>query len=104
MSNEINDGGPAFPFEVTGRLMPDGGWLQTYESGMSLRDYFAGQAMGSIAGHVMGTIMARLEGEVPPTSELKQELANLPPIIAPLAYALADGMLVARNFATPAKL
>jgi len=36
-------GGPAFPSEQ-GECQ-DGTWNQTYDSGMSLRDYFAGQAL-----------------------------------------------------------
>jgi hypothetical protein len=40
MSDKINDGGPAFPWEL--RL--DNGAV-SYSPGMSLRDYFAGQAL-----------------------------------------------------------
>jgi hypothetical protein len=44
MSNQpIDDGGPAFPGEQG--MMPDGLWNQTWEPGMSLRDWFAGQAL-----------------------------------------------------------
>ena len=39
-------GGPAFPSEQ-GECQ-DGTWNQTYDSGMSLRDYFAGQALAGI--------------------------------------------------------
>ena len=39
-------GGPAFPSEQ-GECQ-DGTWNQTYNSGMSLRDYFAGQALAGI--------------------------------------------------------
>jgi len=35
----IEDGGPAFPSEQ--HETQDGSWNQTFESGMSLRDYFA---------------------------------------------------------------
>ena len=38
-----NDGGPVFPSEQ-GHI-PDGTWNQTYNPGLSLRDYFAGQAL-----------------------------------------------------------
>jgi hypothetical protein len=41
--NKQQDGGPAFPSEQ-GHI-PDGAWNQTYESGMSLRDWFAGMAL-----------------------------------------------------------
>lgn len=47
MSAPINDGGPAFPFgqvsEVTGQ--PINGF---FFPGMTLRDYFAGQALAGI--------------------------------------------------------
>jgi hypothetical protein len=39
----IKDGGPAFPCEQGHG--PDGTWNQTFDSGMTLRDYFAGKAM-----------------------------------------------------------
>ena len=38
-----NDGGPAFPCEQGST--PEGGWNQTFESGMTLRDYFAAKAL-----------------------------------------------------------
>lgn len=38
-----NDGGAAFPGEQ-GHI-PDGTWNQTFDPGMSLRDWFAGQAL-----------------------------------------------------------
>lgn len=41
-----NDGGPAFPGEQG--QTPDGNWNQTWEHGMSLRDYFAGQVIAGI--------------------------------------------------------
>jgi len=44
-----DDGGPAFPFTPNQQLkLPDGTWDQDTEfgdPGMSLRDYFAGQAL-----------------------------------------------------------
>lgn len=44
MSN--NGGGPAFPSEQ--HETQDGCWNQTYEAGMTLRDYFAGQAIAGV--------------------------------------------------------
>jgi hypothetical protein len=38
----VKDGGPAFPCEQGHG--PDGTWNQTFDSGMTLRDYFARQA------------------------------------------------------------
>lgn len=43
MKQQINDGGQAFPCEQG--HTPDGTWNQTFEPGMSLRDYFAAQFM-----------------------------------------------------------
>ncbi len=71
-----NDGGPAFPSEQ-GHI-PDGTWNQTYESGMSLRDWFAGQALaGTIAG---------LHGVTESFGTLAAD-----------SYAIADAMLAARG-------
>lgn len=67
MSKTINDGGPAFPVEVNYRNL-----------GMSLRDWFAGQALaGSLAGE--------------PGSHL------IPERLAPDCYAFADAMIAARK-------
>ena len=45
----IDDGGQAFPGEQG--HTPDGTWNQSWEYGMSLRDYFAGQALAGILAH-----------------------------------------------------
>ncbi len=47
---EINhDGGSAFPGQQ--EYTPERGWNQTYDAGMSLRDWFAGHVLsGCIAG------------------------------------------------------
>lgn len=44
----IDISGPAFPSEQ-GHI-PDGTWNQTYEPGLSLRDYFAARAMAELIG------------------------------------------------------
>ena len=50
MNNPINDGGSAFPSEQGETQNNE--WNQTYQPGMTLRDYFAGQALaGAIANH-----------------------------------------------------
>jgi hypothetical protein len=70
MSNEPKDGGPAFP------KLPDE--VRNGSAGMSLRDWFAGQA---IVGHL-----------------------HLDPAVqasyAKMAYSMADAMLSAREQAT----
>jgi len=66
----INDGGPAFPIAENG--------LQGY-NGMSIRDYFAGQAMTAIIGSLYCT----------PETSFKE--------VSGRAYAQADAMLKARE-------
>tara|TARA_R110000803_G_scaffold67128_2_gene128741 strand:+ start:2113 stop:2409 length:297 start_codon:yes stop_codon:yes gene_type:complete len=68
-NEEIDDGGPAFA--LSGH--PDWG----HNAGMSLRDYFAGQALAG-------------------TSTLLAEDTDRGVWIPELAYELADGMLKAR--------
>lgn len=70
-----NDGGPAFP-----RSLPSTGDSNRY--GMSLRDWFAGQALAGLCG-----------GDVWPNSDDGREMARR-------AYLFADAMLKARE-ATP---
>ena len=45
-NTEINDGGPAFP--IAGFIGDDGNFIEMPIQGMSLRDWFAGQAMSAI--------------------------------------------------------
>lgn len=73
----INDGGPAFPFgqvsELTGQ--PINGF---FASGMTLRDYFAGQALTNLLPAL-------------------RDDALTPDEVASDAYRFADAMLVARE-------
>lgn len=75
MSDLINDGGPAFPCDSN---------MSTFEhgiKGMSLRDWFAGQALqglASITSHNSGTGL---------TLKIRTQIA----------YNYADAMLVTRN-------
>ncbi len=77
MSKEIDDGGPAFPSEQ--HECHDHTWNQTYEPGMSLRDWFAGQSVIGIA--VAGNIVG----------------GNQPDTHATIAYSIADAMIAARK-------
>jgi hypothetical protein len=73
MSAPINDGGPAFPAPAYAANITD--------KGMSLRDYFAGQALaGALAD---------------PTCDL------YPSELAKIAYTEADAMLAARKEVQP---
>jgi len=77
---QTQDGGPAFPSEQGHN--PDGTWNQTYCQGMSLRDWFAGQALaGLLSGYFAN----------PESSGMGQaDMANC-------AYEQADAMIAARG-------
>ncbi len=75
MSEPIEDGGPAFPVPVTPTR--DGGWASCKEvEGMTLRDWFAGQALAGLAASCSNS----------PDGD-----------IARWSYEFADAMLVARK-------
>jgi hypothetical protein len=90
--SEIKNGGPAFPVECDwiegqpqGRQTgPQVGWHE----GMTLRDYFAAQAMSGVC-HMIATGMHEL-GLIRPNGAAG---------IAHTAYELADAMLRARGAA-----
>jgi hypothetical protein len=79
MSEQINDGGPAFP-----NVPSDPGYTK-WDEGMSLRDWFAGQALAGMAA-------SRFWAE--------NVQANRPgclKLVAQSAYDMADAMLKARG-------
>lgn len=91
MPVDHNDGGPAFPLSVhIGMLGPDVG-----AKGMSLRDWFAGQALGGITsdlhswGHSYNEV-CKVHGVFRGGAEHGNEY------FAKLAYLLADAMLAER--------
>lgn len=67
--SDINDGGPAFPAHWNG--------LQAAQHGMTLRDWFAGQAL-------MGLLPSK-------------GVVGFPTAYAQVAYEYADAMLAARE-------
>jgi len=71
MSKKHNDGGPAFPVPM---VAPQGDYLNVSEEGMTLRDWFAGQALAS-----------DWAGDYSPTGAAEQ------------AYRYADAMLAERT-------
>lgn len=77
---EIEDGGPAF---ATGNPEQGG------HAGMTLRDYFAGQALTGLLSDVY---LQRAYSEALPDS-----FATLDQTNASFAYVLADAMLAARK-------
>lgn len=81
MSTERDTGGPAFPIQSVSQNQSTGETVthQAYESGMTLRDYFAAKAMQGLIAQSMGTA-----------------LGSDPKFAAEYAYATADAMLAAR--------
>ena len=77
----MSDGGAAFPFNPTGDN-PVGSW------GMSLRDYFAGQALAGFCASPLD--LARLAKGFPGDAELAE-------VLAAVSYNIADRMLVVRE-------
>lgn len=69
------DGGQAFPHLLYG----DGGVPIAYDTGLSIRDYFAAQGLGAIIGATVGWPADRDAGE-----------------LSRRAYMLADAMLAER--------
>lgn len=80
MSTKINDGGPAFP--VSSERNANGEILWGF-NGMSLRDWFAGQALA-------GELSAQNDSTGIWTERLFEKLAER-------SYKIADAMLKARE-------
>jgi hypothetical protein len=74
MGNKIKDGGQAYP---RAGAQTNGGWSRPTD-GMSLRDYFAGQALAGIMS-------------------VDDAMTYGPNIAAKTAYQAADAMLAARE-------
>ena len=93
MSAQINDGGPAFP-------VPSVAWKEKGEDrvaigtrGMTLRDYFAGQALAGISPN----IEAEVDKLNPDGKYFDQRLSEWYQCAAIRAYCYADAMLKARE-------
>ena len=98
MSNEKDNGGPAFP--VAGEIMIERSPGELYaqssmgmgpQEGMTLRDYFAAKAM---QGHWSNAHGDSTLDWMQANPELEDGQLR---IVAKLAYAQADAMLKARN-------
>lgn len=91
--SERHNGGPAFPFpyeEAASEYGP-GGW--TAHTGMSLRDWFAGQALVGLCAGVLGNTDAI---EALHAMNKNEDWAP-EQIHAKWAYGFADAMLKARG-------
>jgi hypothetical protein len=81
----IKDGGPAFPIDID-QFGPHRDDVVVGHHGMSLRDYFAGQALaGVLANH---HLLVRVDSESP-TATTREAAAAY-------AYAVADSLLDVR--------
>lgn len=87
-----NDGGPAFPraaSEYTQHgTLPDGNDAETAQAGMSLRDWFAGQAL-------VGILALPLNAEE--HKVIARQNAGIHTVMAVNAYRYAGAMLAERN-------
>jgi hypothetical protein len=97
MSAPIYDGGPVFPF-INEHTHPT-----TINHGMTLRDYFAGQAVGELIKREVREI--RKDGRMIDCFGLddSQEVPRHTSHIASESYAIADAMLAARERKEDAK-
>jgi len=72
MTDKINTGGPAYPVP-----------MDNWDHGMTLRDYFAGQAVGEVIAHFADKHLSLYE--------------PAPGAFARKAYEIADAMIAARE-------
>lgn len=93
MTDKIDDGGPAFPRPISGTRDPLGGThFDEGGLGMSLRDWFAGEALAGIMA---------ADIKIPDALGGLNEVRHTPEAIAKASYDYADAMLKARP--TPRK-
>ena len=77
--SEKDDGGPAFPYSA---LTPEGPEMYSDSTGMSLRDWFAGQALA-------GMLLSSFPPSIPTHDAAKKR--------AQWAYVHADAMITERR-------
>ena len=80
----MNDGGSAFPYEEIDRSIKDAPSRRFGHSGMSLRDYFAAQALATAVNQAAH-------------AAVEQGKAVDSKSVAVMAYDIADAMLEARK-------
>jgi hypothetical protein len=87
--SKINDGGPAFPqSDLSAYGM---GPSETQNCGMTLRDWFAGQALAGLTSYADDPL--RLQGDET-VEEARQRFWRG---LANVSYVIADAMLAARE-------
>lgn len=90
--SKVNNGGAAFPFQA---LRSDGLPAFEFSVGMSLRDYFAAQALPAI-------ISATSAGQHEPGKDMAESVGiNVEAKIAFDTYRIADAMIAERERRTP---
>lgn len=83
MNTPINDGGPAFPATCSHEGIPlVVSYSKEQVSGMSLRDWFAGQALTGILAH---------------STTCNEQAWKSDTCAAEWSYSLADALIAARN-------
>lgn len=89
MNSTTNDGGPAFPVTASTGDPRDGVYCR---DGMSLRDWFAGQALAGYARSLLtqyaSDVLCKLN---------ERHGVSTSDTIATMAYELSDAMLAERN-------
>ena len=91
MKTPSNDGGPAFP------LINDHTHPTTINNGMTLRDYFAGQALADAYREAVCFAQTRKNGEHEREDGSRYTIIPREIMTARTAYCLADAMLAARE-------
>lgn len=88
----MSDYGSAFPCEQ--HETQDGTWNQSFDPGMSLRDYFAAKAMQAIIAKLPIGDACGVLGNPPPQGETRGSIMQN---VVLSAYDYADEMLKARQ-------
>ena len=101
----VNDGGPAFP-RTAGPVI-DGDAYHGSQSGMSLRDWFAGKAMAALVGDsamlsITVGVAGAMSGRTPKQALEQPEIMGVVQkdackLMAQAAYRYADAMIAARG-------
>ena len=91
MKTPSNDGGPAFP------LINEHTHPTTISNGMTLRDYFAGQALSQLIKQEIREMRETAKGMDCFGDDESDEIPFHTSFIASESYAIADAMLAARE-------